>query len=66
VIRRKDKDEAAAWALGRLPPEHRPPLARARAVCLGEEPDRWDDLRPRLRPCADHVTAEIARRAPAA
>ncbi|OLT12304.1 nucleotidyltransferase [Actinomadura sp. CNU-125] len=49
------KDAAAAWALPRLPAEHRPVLARARAVYLGEEDERWDDLRARLRPHAEFV-----------
>ncbi len=57
------KDTAADWALGRLPPEHREVLARARAIYLGEEDDRWDDLRPRVRPYADHVAGEIRQRA---
>jgi streptomycin 3"-adenylyltransferase len=55
------KDAAAAWALPRLPAEHRPVLARARAVYLGEEDERWDDLRARLRPHAEFVAAEIGR-----
>lgn len=55
------KDDAAAWALERLPGEHRAVLARARAVYLGEQEDRWDDLGPRLRPHCDRVIAEIRR-----
>lgn len=55
------KDEAAAWALSRLPPEHRPVLERARAIYLGHEEDRWDDLRARLQPYADHLIAAITR-----
>ena len=55
------KDAAAAWVLERLPEEHRPVLARARAIYLGDEEERWDDLRPRIRPHADHVVAEIER-----
>jgi streptomycin 3"-adenylyltransferase len=56
------KDAAADWALGRLPGEHRPVLARARAVYLGEvEDEQWDDLRPSLRPHADFVIREIER-----
>ncbi|SDG00066.1 streptomycin 3-adenylyltransferase [Sinosporangium album] len=55
----RSKDTAAAWALGRLPEERRPVLAHARAVYLGEERERWDDLLPGLRPYADHVIAEI-------
>src|SRR5690606_11330986 len=44
----RSKDEAAEWALARLPDEHRPVLARARAVHLGDEEEHWDDLRNRL------------------
>jgi hypothetical protein len=53
------KDAAADWALERLPEEQRAVLARARAVYLGEEPERWADLRVRVRPHADHVVGEI-------
>jgi len=53
------KDAAANWALARLPEEHRPVLARARAVYLGEEDDQWADLQARLRPHVDHVLGEI-------
>ena len=55
------KDRAADWALERLPPRHREVLARARAVYLGEEDERWDDLRPRVQPYGDHVAGEIRR-----
>jgi streptomycin 3"-adenylyltransferase len=61
----RSKDDAAAWALARLPEEHRAVLARARAVYLGEEDERWDDLAPRVRPHADYVVAEIERLVPA-
>ncbi|MFF7789751.1 aminoglycoside adenylyltransferase family protein [Streptomyces sp. NPDC007991] len=53
----RSKDAAAAWALDRLPAEHRPALARARAVYLGDETERWDDLAPR--PCAEFLTRVI-------
>ncbi len=57
----RSKDAAAAWALERLPEEQRAVLARARAIYLGDEAERWDDLWPRVRPHADHVVAEIER-----
>ena len=53
------KDAAADWALTRLPAEHRPVLARARAIYLGDEEERWDDLRPDVRPHAEYVEAAI-------
>lgn len=55
------KDAAADWALERLPVEHRPVLARARSVYLGSDDDRWDDLRPAIRPHVDHVLGQIGR-----
>jgi predicted nucleotidyltransferase len=51
----RPKDAAADWVLERLPEEHRAVLARARAIYLGEEPERWDDLMPRVRAHADFV-----------
>jgi predicted nucleotidyltransferase len=55
----RSKDAAADWALERLPEEHRAVLAHARAVYLGDEEERWDDLAPRVRPHADYVVREI-------
>jgi streptomycin 3"-adenylyltransferase len=55
----RSKDAAADWALERLQEEHRPPLARARAIYLGEAEERWDDLD--VQPYADRVMAEIRR-----
>lgn len=57
----RSKDAAADWALERLPPEHRPVLARARAIYLGDEPERWDDLGPAVRAHAEHVAGVIER-----
>jgi predicted nucleotidyltransferase len=55
------KDNAAAWALERLPVEHRPVLERARAIYLGEEEEFWDDIRPQVADYAAYVVAEIER-----
>jgi predicted nucleotidyltransferase len=57
----RSKEGAADWALSRLPADHRPVLQRARAVYLGSDEDRWDDLESRVRPHADHVLREIRR-----
>jgi predicted nucleotidyltransferase len=58
----RSKDAAADWALPRLPEHVRPVLARARAIYLGDEEQRWDDLGPRVRAFADHVVARIESR----
>jgi predicted nucleotidyltransferase len=62
----RSKDDAADWALGPLPQEHRAVLARARAVHRGDEEERWEDIKARVRPCADYVVGEIERLACAA
>ncbi|HEX7072971.1 MAG TPA: aminoglycoside adenylyltransferase family protein [Hyphomicrobiaceae bacterium] len=55
----RPKDEAASWALTRLPEEHRAVLAHARATYRGETPENWSALGPRLRPHVDYVVARI-------
>ncbi|MFI7322214.1 aminoglycoside adenylyltransferase family protein [Streptomyces venezuelae] len=55
------KDAAADWVLARVPAEHRPVLARARAVYLGLEEECWDDLLPQVKPHAQYVVREIDR-----
>jgi streptomycin 3"-adenylyltransferase len=62
----RSKDAAAAWVLPRLPGEHRPVLARARAMYVGDEPEGdWDDVMADVRRHAGHVVRQIARLAPA-
>ncbi|WBB61080.1 aminoglycoside adenylyltransferase family protein [Streptomyces sp. WMMC500] len=60
----RPKDAAAAWALRRLPPEHRPVLEHARRLYLGSRyaEESWsEELRARVRPHAEHVVAEIGK-----
>jgi predicted nucleotidyltransferase len=57
----RSKDDAAAWALERLPDEERQMLAHARAAYLGEEADRWAELGDRVRPLAEQMLLEIRR-----
>ena len=52
---------AADWALPFLPSEHRAVLALARDIYLGEAPEEWGNLLPRVRPHVDHVIGEIRR-----
>jgi len=53
------KEGAADWVLARLPEEHRAVLARARAIYLGDEPERWDDVLPFVQAHAEYVVQEI-------
>ena len=57
----RSKDAAADWAMPLLPPPHRPVLAHARAIYLGETAEEWGDLLPCVRPLVDHVIGEIER-----
>ena len=57
----RSKDAAADWVLDRLPEAHRPVLARARAIYVGDQAERWDDLEDQIGPHADYVVAEIRR-----
>ncbi|WP_331771054.1 aminoglycoside adenylyltransferase family protein (plasmid) [Embleya sp. NBC_00888] len=57
------KDAAADWVLARLPAEHRPVLARARAGYLGAEREDWQDLLPRVRALTEYLAAAIERSA---
>jgi predicted nucleotidyltransferase len=60
----RSKDTAADWVLARLPEEQRAVVERARAIYVGYEPERWDDLRPSVRPHAEYLVREIEALAP--
>ncbi|MFI2472534.1 aminoglycoside adenylyltransferase family protein [Nocardia xishanensis] len=53
------KPEAASWAVDRLPAEHRPALAHARAVYLGDAEDVWADRLPQAHDTASALVSEI-------
>ncbi|MGW1884826.1 aminoglycoside adenylyltransferase domain-containing protein [Streptomyces sp. NPDC001970] len=55
----RSKDAAAAWALTRLPVEHRTAMGRARAICAGDAAEDWTDLLPDVRALADRLVAAI-------
>jgi hypothetical protein len=57
----RSKDDAADWALHRLPEKHRLVLARARAIHLGQHPEQWDDIGDQLESHVEYVIAEIRR-----
>ncbi|AKH86367.1 nucleotidyltransferase [Streptomyces sp. CNQ-509] len=60
----RPKDAAAAWALDRLPPEHRPVLEHARELYLGSRyaEESWTaELRAAVRPHTDYVVAGIGK-----
>ena len=55
----RSKDTAADWALERLPPRHRPALAPAPAISLGDHSERWNDVEDRIERHADDVIAAL-------
>jgi predicted nucleotidyltransferase len=55
----RSKPDAAAWVLARLPAAYRPVMQRARAICIGEEPEHWRDLHALIQPCADFMVSKI-------
>lgn len=57
----KSKDGAADWTLPLLPADHQRVLARARAIYLGDEQERWDDLAAEIRPHCEYVIGHIRR-----
>ena len=57
----RSKDAAADRVLARLPEEQRAVLARARSIYVAEEPERWADLQPHVRPQAEYVVGAIQR-----
>ncbi|AGC47107.1 aminoglycoside resistance protein [Myxococcus stipitatus DSM 14675] len=53
------KDVAAAWALERLPPAHRPALESARAAYVGEREVEWSELAEEVGACIRFMKALI-------
>lgn len=58
------KDEAADWAITRLPAEHRPPMALAREAYLGQAVVDWEEQRVRLVSLCAFMAEQIAAIAP--
>ena len=59
----RSKDQAAEWALKRLPDEHRPVLELARDAYLGYSADDWAARLPAAREAAAVLAAAIRRAA---
>ena len=55
------KDDAATWALDRLPSDRRSALAHARDVYTGRAEEDWAPLRDAVRPDAEQLLERIGR-----
>lgn len=53
------KSAAADWVVPRLPKQFQPVIERAKAICIGEEQENWDDLHPLIRPCANFILSKV-------
>ncbi len=55
----RSKPAAADWVMHRLPKEYQPVMMRAKAICIGEEHEHWDDIEQLVTPCADFMADRI-------
>lgn len=53
------KPAAADWVINRLPQEYQRVMKRAKAICVGEEREYWDDVESLVKPCADFIAKQI-------
>ena len=51
----RSKSAAADWVINRLPEKYHPVLLRAKAICVGEAEEYWDDVYELIKPCADFM-----------
>lgn len=55
----RSKPAAADWVIDRLPENYRPVLSRAKAICIGEGNEYWEDIKPLIQPCVDFILSQI-------
>jgi hypothetical protein len=55
------KPDAANWVIERLPEEYRPAMKRARAICIGDEIEYWDDVKIIIQPCVNYIVSQILK-----
>ena len=53
------KPAAADWVITRLPKQYQPVLQRAKAICMGEENEHWDDLNTLIHPSANFIFSKV-------
>lgn len=53
------KQQAATWAIQRLPDAYKPLMQRAFNSTVGTEPDEWHEMKPLLELCVDFMIQEI-------
>jgi len=53
------KPDAAVWVINQLPEEYQPVMKQARAICIGKEYEKWDDIKPLIQLCAKFMVNQI-------
>lgn len=59
----RSKPVAADWAVERLPEEYKAVMQRAQDACLGKEEEYWDDVKDKIKPCAEYMVSQIKEKA---
>ena len=57
----RSKPGAATWAIRQLPKEHQLVMKRAKAICIGEENENWDETEKFILPCAQFIITQITK-----
>jgi len=55
----RSKPAAPDWAINRLPMKYQVVMKRAKAICVGEENESWDDIKALVKACADFIVHKI-------
>lgn len=55
----RSKPAAADHAIDGLPAMYQPVMQRAKAICVGEEHEHWEDVQKLIKPCTDFMIERI-------
>lgn len=53
------KVDAANLVISYLPTEYKAVMERAKAICVGDTKEHWDDIKDLVKPCADFILDKI-------
>ncbi len=57
------KADAATWVVDHIPESYRPVIERARAICVGEEEERWENIQDTVIETAQYLVSKIREKA---
>lgn len=58
----RSKPEAADWVLEHLPKDYIPVMKRAKAICIGQQQEYWEDLVELIKPCAEFIASQANKK----